>query len=102
MMIERGLSVDHSTISRWVLRDPPELNKRVRREIHRAVDSAAETIDLYAIAQAGCRCRQALLAAGVVAAGQVRPRVINVDRHASYPAAIRELKESGELSRACQ
>jgi len=45
MMIERGLSVDHSTISRWVLRDPPELNKRVRREIHRAVDSAAETID---------------------------------------------------------
>ena len=28
-------------------------------------------------------------------AGQVRPRVINVDGHASYPAAIRELKEKG-------
>ena len=63
LMTERGLSVDHSTIGRWVLRYAPELNKRVRREI--------------------------------------RPRVINVDGHASYPAAIAQLKESGELGR-CQ
>src|SRR5215467_2798228 len=33
LMIERGLSVDHSTIGRWVLRYAPELNKRIRREI---------------------------------------------------------------------
>src|SRR5437763_10154799 len=68
LMTERGLSVDHSTIGRWVLRYAPELNKRVRREIrlpnrswrvdetyvrvagvwtylYRAVDSAGETID---------------------------------------------------------
>jgi transposase-like protein len=31
LMAERGLSVDHSTIARWVLRYAPELNKRVRR-----------------------------------------------------------------------
>jgi transposase-like protein len=29
---ERGLSVDHSTIGRWVLRYPTELNKRICRE----------------------------------------------------------------------
>ena len=28
--------------------------------------------------------------------------MINVDGHASYPPAIEELKESGELSRQCQ
>jgi transposase-like protein len=32
LMKERGLSVDHSTIGRWVLRHAPELNKRVHRE----------------------------------------------------------------------
>jgi len=31
--------------------------------------------------------------------GGIRPRVINVDGHAAYPQAIRELKASGELSR---
>src|ERR1041385_4482369 len=68
LMMERGLTVDHSTIGRWVLRYSPELNKRVRREIrqpnrswrvdetyvlvggvwtylYRAVDSTGETID---------------------------------------------------------
>src|SRR6516164_5809984 len=29
---ERGLSVDHSTIARWVLRYDPELSKRIRRD----------------------------------------------------------------------
>src|SRR2546425_9736940 len=33
LMAERGLSVDHATIGRWVLRYAPELHKRIRREI---------------------------------------------------------------------
>ena len=32
-------------------------------------------------------------------AGQIRPRVLNVDGHASYPPAIAEFKETGEVSR---
>jgi transposase-like protein len=32
----------------------------------------------------------------------VRSRVINVDGHAAYPQAIRELKASGELWRRCR
>jgi len=33
MMIERGLSVDHVTIWRWVQHYAPILNARIRREI---------------------------------------------------------------------
>jgi hypothetical protein len=33
MMLERGLSVDHSTIARWVLHYAPILNRRIRREM---------------------------------------------------------------------
>src|SRR5689334_17022046 len=68
LMVERGLTVDHSTMGRWVLRYSPELQKRVRRQIrppngswrvdetfvrvagkwtylYRAVDSTGDTID---------------------------------------------------------
>jgi hypothetical protein len=33
MMAERGLTIDHSTIARWVLRYGPVLNQRIRSEI---------------------------------------------------------------------
>jgi transposase-like protein len=33
MMAERGLTVDHSTIARWVLRYAPVLNERIRSEV---------------------------------------------------------------------
>jgi transposase, IS6 family len=68
IMAERGLTVDHVTIWRWVQHYKPLLNQRLRREIrrpksswrvdeayvkiagiwtylYRAVDSAGETID---------------------------------------------------------
>ena len=32
MMAECGRGIDHSTIGRWVLRDAPELHKRIRRD----------------------------------------------------------------------
>ena len=35
MMAERGLSIDHVTIWRWVQRYAPVLNQRVRRELRR-------------------------------------------------------------------
>ena len=31
MLLERGLTVDHSTINRWVLAYPPALERRLRR-----------------------------------------------------------------------
>lgn len=35
MMGERGVSIDHSTIARWVLRYAPVLNDRIRSEMRR-------------------------------------------------------------------
>jgi len=45
---------------------------------------------------------QALPADGLVADRAGPSRVINVDGDASYPPAIAELKESGELGRRCK
>ena len=39
MMAERGLSVDHSTIHRWVLQYGPELDKRCRPHLRSTNDS---------------------------------------------------------------
>ena len=36
MMAERGLSVDHSTIWRWVQRYGPILDERIRRQLRRS------------------------------------------------------------------
>ena len=125
LMIERGLSVDHSTIGRWVLRYAPELNRRVRREIrqpnrswrvdetdirvggvwtylYRAVDSAGETIDFMLSPKRDAVAAKHFLQMALWRTGEVRPRVINVDGHASYPAAMEELKRSGDLSRNCR
>ena len=125
LMIERGLSVDHSTIGRWVLRYAPELNRRVRREIrqpnrswrvdetdirvggvwtylYRAVDSGGETIDIMLSPKRDAVAAKHFLQMALCRADEVQPRVINVDGHASYPAAMEELKRSGKLSRNCR
>ena len=125
IMAERGLSVDHSTIGRWVLRYAPELYKRIRREVrppnrswrvdetfvrvagkwtylYRAVDSAGETIDFMLSPRRDAVAAKHFLQLALWRTGQIRPRVINVDGHAAYPRAITELKASGELGRRCR
>ncbi len=39
MMKDRGLSVDHSTIGRWVLAYAPEIDERARRHLKLTNDS---------------------------------------------------------------
>src|ERR1700738_2078620 len=39
MMVERGLSVDHTTIYRWVQSYAPELEKRCRAHLKETTDS---------------------------------------------------------------
>ena len=43
MMAERGLSVDHTTLFRWVQRYAPEINKRIRP--HLKLAGASDRID---------------------------------------------------------
>ena len=123
MMTERGLSVDHSTLWRWVQRYGPLLSQRLRRQLrrpnsswrvdetyvrlggkwvylYRAVDSTGDTIDFMLSPNRDLIAAKHFLQLAL-SRTETRPRVINVDRHAAYATAISELKQSGELARRC-
>ena len=125
MMAERALSVDHSTVWRWVQRYAPVLYRRMRREVrhpsrswrvdetyvrvagqwtylYRAVDSTGETIDFMLSPNRDLTAAKHFLQLALWRAGGVRPRVINVDGHPAYASAIAELKQSGELGQRCR
>jgi len=70
--------------------------------LYRAVDSTGETIDFMLSPKRDAVAAKHFLQMALWRAGHNPPRVINVDGHASYPLAIAELKESGELGRRCQ
>ena len=125
MMAERGLSVDHSTIARWVLHYAPLLNERIRRRmrnrnrswrvdetyirvagrwtyLYRAIDSDGNTIDFRLSFKRDYAAAKTFLRLALRRAGTIRPRVINVDGHPAYPRVIKELKRTGELGRHCR
>jgi IS6 family transposase len=125
MMAERGLTVDDSTIARSVLRYAPVLKERIRSEVrnpnrswrvdetyirvagqwtylYRAIDSAGNTIDFLLSPKRDHLAAKGFLQLALAQAGDVRPRVINVDGHPAYPAAITELKGFGKLGRECR
>jgi transposase-like protein len=125
IMTERGLSVDHSTIARWVLRYAPVLNARLRRHVrrptaswrvdetyirvngqwtylYRAVDSAGDTIEFLLSPKRDAIAAKLFLQLALRSGAQIRPRVINVDGHPAYAHAVTELKQNGELGRRCR
>ena len=125
MLAERNVSADHVTIWRWVQCYAPELNRRCRPELrqtnrswrvdetylrvagkwvclYRAVDSNGDTIDFLLSARRDTDSAKRLLQKALRSIGDGSPRVINVDGNASYPAAVRELKRSGQLSKRCR
>lgn len=100
-MAERGLTVDHVTIWRWVQRYAPILNQRLRRErrnpnrswrvdetyvrvagdwvyLYRAVDSAGDTIDFMLSPNRDLVAAKQFLQLALHRTPR-RPRVINVD-----------------------
>jgi len=121
MMAERGLSVDHSTINRWVLQYGPELDKRCRphlrptndswkvdetyvkvkgewKYLYRAVDSSGQTLDFMLSAKRDAKAAKRFLKKALKAHHTETPRVINVDKNAAYPAATDDLKAEKTLS----
>ena len=124
-MAERGLSVDHVSIWRWVQHYAPILNLRLRRELrhpnrswrvdetyvrvagkwaylYRAVDSVGDTIDFMLSPKRDLTAAKLFLRLALSGTGGIRPRVINVDGHPAYARAIAALKRSGDLSRRCR
>src|SRR5262245_28203328 len=125
MMRERGLSLDHTTIYRWVQRYAPELEKRCRPHLqpttdsyrvdetyikikgrwyylYRAVDSKSCTIDFMLSAKRDARAAKRFFRRMLKDVPDQAPRVINVDKNPAYPPAVEELKAEAILSDDCQ
>jgi transposase, IS6 family len=120
MMEERNLTVDHTTIYRWVQRYASELEKRCRPHLrptndsyrvdetyvkikgqwyylYRAVDSTGQTIDFMLSAKRDTKAAKRFFRKMLKAPKHQSPRVINVDQNKAYPPAVEELKKEGVL-----
>ncbi|MEI4623937.1 IS6 family transposase [Bacillus pfraonensis] len=125
MMEERGLSIAHTTIMRWVHQYGPELDKRVRRHLktandswrvdetyvkvkgqwmylYRAVDSEGNTIDFYLSESRNKQAAKRFFKKALAASHICEPRVITVDKNPAYPVAIQELKEEKHMPEGIQ
>ncbi|PEZ50150.1 IS6 family transposase [Priestia megaterium] len=125
MMEERGLSIAHTTIMRWVHQYGPELDERVRHHLkitndswrvdetyikvkgqwmylYRAVDSEGNTIDLYLSKLGDKQVAKRFFKKALAASHICKPRVITVDKNPAYPVAIQELKEEKHMPQGIQ
>ncbi|PGY11977.1 IS6 family transposase [Bacillus cereus] len=125
MMEERGLSITHTTIMRWVHQYGPELDERVRRHLkitndswrvdetyvkvkgqwmylYRAVDSEGNTIDFYLSESRDKQAVKRFFKKALDASHICKPRVITVDKNPAYPVAIQELKEEKRMPEGIQ
>ena len=122
MLLDRGVEVDHSTISRWIQAYAVELEKRIRPHLrmsngswrvdetyvkvkgrwmylYRAVDSRGQTIDFLLSAKRDAEAAKRFFRKALAQPHTVNPRTITVDKNAAYPKATAEMKKDGELWR---
>lgn len=120
MMGERGLSIAHTTIMRWVHQYGPELDERIRRYLkttndswrvdetyvkvkgqwmylYRAVDSEGNTIDFYLSKTRNTEAAKHFFKKALRSFHVSKPRVITVDKNPAYPMAIEELKNQKKM-----
>jgi transposase-like protein len=120
MMLERGLTVDHTTVYRWIQAYAPELDKRCRahlrltnaswrvdetyievkgewKYLYRAVDSQGNTLEFMLSAKRDARAAERFFRKALKAAHTQSPRVVNVDKNAAYPKATNTLKANDTL-----
>jgi transposase, IS6 family len=125
MMTERGLSVVHTTIYRWVQAYAPEIDKRCRPHLkptndswrvdetyvkvrgkwmflYRALDSAGKTLDFLLNATRSRRAAKRFFRKALAGKHVTAPRVINVDKNPTYIGAVRDLKREKLLLEKCK
>ncbi len=122
MLQDRGVTVDHTTIFRWIQAYAAELEKRIRPQLrlsngswrvdetyvkvkgrwtylYRAVDSRGQTIDFLLSAKRDAEAAKRFFRKALGQPHTVNPRTITVDKNPAYPKAVTEMKADGELWR---
>ena len=122
MLQDRGVTVDHTTIFRWIQAYAAELEKRIRPQLrlsngswrvdetyvkvkgrwtylYRAVDSRGQTIDFMLSAKRDAEAAKRFFREALGQPHTVNPRTITVDKNPAYPKAVTEMKADGELWR---
>ena len=125
MMEERGLSIAHTTIMRWVHQYGPQLEEKVRHHLkstndswrvdetyikvkgqwmylYRAVDSEGNTIDFYLSKARNKQAAKRFFKKALAFSHVSKLRVITVDKNPAYPIAIQELKEEKQMPEGIQ
>jgi transposase-like protein len=125
MMNERGLSVDHTTLFRWVQRYAPEINKRIRphlkmsgtsyrvdetyikvgrscKHLYRAVDKQGNTIAFMLSAKRNVSAAKRFFKKMMRADHRRLPFSISVDKNAAYPEAFTSSQDEKILPKDCK
>ncbi|PFV83565.1 IS6 family transposase, partial [Bacillus thuringiensis] len=120
MMEERGLSISHTTIMRWVHQYGPELDKQIRCYLkhtndswrvnetyikvkgqwiylYRAVDSKGNTIDFYLSETRDTKAVKRFFKKALRSFHVSQPRVVTIDKNPDYPVAIEGLKNEKKM-----
>ena len=124
MMHERGLSLDHTTIWRWVQTYAPEINRRMRphlklagasyridetyikvgkqwKYLYRALDKEGNTIEFMLAANRDIAAVKRFFKKMMRADHRRLPFSISVDKHASYPDAFITSQKEKVLPKDC-
>jgi transposase-like protein len=125
MMRERGLTVAHSTIWRWVQKYAPGINKRIRphlkmsgtsyridetyikvgtscKYLYRAVDTEGNTIEFLLSAKRDVTKALRFFKKMMRADHRRLPFTISVDKNAAYPEAFTSSQDEKILPKDCQ
>ena len=119
MLADRGVTVDHTTLFRWVQAYAATLQQRIRTHLkpctgswrvdetcikvkggwtclYRAVDSLGQTIDFRLSPKRDAAAAKGFFRKALSQPHVVNPRTITVNKNPAYPRAAREMKRAGQ------